>query len=109
MKKFVLDTWSDPRLPESDKKKIIGIIIILCVRILFIPDWIPFFGPLDVLFLMGLVGDYFFGIIDQSLLLSHYPWGMKSFARFRRVGLFLAIFAPHAITDRLWEYTKDPF
>jgi hypothetical protein len=106
---FIFDTYQDQRIPLRDKKIVIGILVILGIRIAFIPDWVPYFGILDVLFLIGLISDYFFGILDQNLLLSHYPWGMKSFARIRRVALFLAFFAPHSITDHLWEYTKEPF
>lgn len=106
---FISDTYLDQRIPERDKKVLIAILIILVLRILFVPDWIPYFGILDILFLMGIVGDYLFGILDQNLLLSHYPWGMKSFARLKRFANFLAIFAPHFVTDHLWEYTKEPF
>ena len=108
-KAFINETAKDSRIPERDKKIVVVILILLILRILFIPDWIPYFGILDILFLMGIVSDYFFGIVDQSLLLSHYPWGMKSFARIRRISLFIAFFAPSFITDNLWEYTKDPF
>lgn len=109
LQQFVIDTYRDQRIPERDKRVVGGILSILLIRILFIPDWIPYLGILDVLFLMGLIGDYFSGILDQDLLLSHYPWGMKSFARLRRFAQFLAFFAPHFITDHLWEYTKEPF
>ena len=109
IKSFFNETSADPRIPLRDKKMILAILIVLAVRILFIPDWIPYFGILDVLFLIGVVLDYFFGVIDQSLLLSHYPWGMKSFARIKRFSLFIAFFAPDFISDNLWEYTKDPF
>ncbi|MDO9181095.1 MAG: hypothetical protein Q7U04_01740 [Bacteriovorax sp.] len=109
IKEFLNEIFKDPRIPLRDKKIILGICLMTIVRILFIPDWIPYFGILDLLFLMGIVLDYFFGIIDQSLLLSHYPWGMKSFARIRRFSLFIAFFAPGFIKDNLWEYTKDPF
>lgn len=109
MKNFLMNLANDSRIPSRDKKIISGLISFLFIRILFIPDWIPFFGVLDVLCLTGIVLDYFFGILDQNLILSHYPWGMKSFARIRRFSLFLAFFAPRFITNNLWEYTKDPF
>ena len=108
-KQFLIETAKDPRIPSRDKKLVLGILVILVIRILFIPDWIPYFGILDILFFMGIVLDYFFGIVDQNLLLSHYPWGMKSFARIRRVSLFIAFFAPSFIKDNIWKYTKDPF
>ena len=109
IKEFLTETSKDPRIPLRDKKTILAILIVLTIRIFFIPDWIPYFGILDILFLMGIVLDYFFGVIDQNLLLSHYPWGMKSFARIRRFALFIAFFAPSFIKDNIWEYTKDPF
>ena len=109
IKAFLNETFKDPRIPFKDKKIILGILIIMAIRIIFIPDWIPYFGILDILVLLGIILDYFFGIIDQSLLLSHYPWGMKSFASIRRFCRFIAFFAPSFITNNLWEYTKDPF
>ncbi|RPJ75673.1 MAG: hypothetical protein EHM20_08565 [Alphaproteobacteria bacterium] len=109
LQSFISDTYRDQRIPARDKKVIIFILIILVLRTLFVSDWIPYFGILDILFLMGVIGDYFFRILDQNLLLSHYPWGMKSFARIKRFANFLGIFAPYFVTDHLWEYTKDPF
>ena len=109
LKEFLNETAKDPRIPQRDKKLVVGILAVIVIRILFIPDWIPYIGILDILFLIGIVLDYFFGVIDQNLLLSHYPWGMKSFARIRRFSLFIAFFAPNFIKDNLWEYTKDPF
>jgi uncharacterized membrane protein len=109
LKAFLVESSNDPRIPMRDKKMVMGILIVLGIRILFIPDWIPYIGILDILFLMGIILDYFFGVIDQSLLLSHYPWGMKSFARIRRISQFIAFFAPGFVKDNLWVYTKDPF
>lgn len=106
---FVTATILDDRIPLQDKKILSGVGIILVIRILFIPDWIPYFGILDILFLIGLIVDYFFGVLDQILILSHYPWGMKSFARLRRVASFLSLFAPGFVKDNLWSYKKDPF
>jgi hypothetical protein len=109
LRNFTVEVYSDKRIPKRDKKVFIGILVLILARILFIPDWIPLFGILDVLILLGICSDYCFSILDQNVLLSHYPWGMKSFARFKRIALFLAFFAPEFITDRLWEYTKEPF
>ena len=109
LKEFLNETSKDSRIPLRDKKLVVGILVVLVIRILFIPDWIPYIGILDILFLMGIVLDYFFGVIDQSLLLSHYPWGMKSFARIRRISQFIAFFAPGFVKNNLWVYTKDPF
>jgi len=109
LKLFFIELSADKRLPQRDKKILILISFILLVRIIFIPDWILYFGILDILFLLGILVDYFFGVIDQRVILSHYPWGMKSFARLRRIASFLSLFAPSFIKDNLWQYTKDPF
>jgi len=109
IKKFLIDTYEDRRIPERDKKIFLALTGLLILRILFIPDWIPYIGPLDVLILMGILGDFFFNILDQNLVLSHYPWGMKSFARLKRIAQFFALFAPGFLTDHIWHYTKDPF
>jgi hypothetical protein len=108
-KQFLYDICHEERVPLRDKK-ILGLILsVLVLRFLFIPDWIPYLGKIDFLILLGTVLDYLFVILDQNLILSHYPWGMKSFARLRRVALFLTFFAPSFITNYFWEYTKDPF
>ncbi len=108
-KKFLIDTYEDRRIPERDKKIFLTIAALLTLRILFIPDWIPVIGPLDVLILLGILGDFLFNILDQNLMLSHYPWGMKSFARLKRIAQFFAFFAPGFLTNHIWQYTKDPF
>lgn len=108
-KKFLVNTYQDQRIPEHDKKVFLVLAMALLLRILFIPDWIPYLGPLDALIMLGLLADYLANVLDQNLLLSHYSWGMKSFARLRRVAQFFSLFAPGFISDRLWQYTKDPF
>ena len=88
MKKFIKDlttfltnTANDERIPERDKKTLLILIALIISPIDIIPDWIPFIGVIDDFILIAIVLDYFFDVLDQSILLSHYPWGMKSFAR----------------------------
>ena len=109
LKNFIYATYKDNRIPERDKKTIVILLVVFFLRVFFIPDWIPYFGILDILFILALIFDYFFGVLDQNVLLSHYPWGMKSFARIRRFADFLSLFAPTFIKDNLWLYRKDPF
>lgn len=109
VKRFLQTTYEDSRIPERDKKVFLTLFALLILRVLFIPDWIPYMGPLDVLVLIGILGDFLFHVLDQNLLLSHYPWGMKSFARLKRIADFFALFAPSFLSDHLWQYTKDPF
>jgi hypothetical protein len=109
LKIFLMATFQDRRIPERDKRVFLGLFGLLILRILFISDWIPYVGPLDVLIMLGILGDYLVNILDQNLILSHYPWGMKSFARLKRIAQFFSLFAPGFLTDHLWQYTKDPF
>jgi uncharacterized membrane protein YkvA (DUF1232 family) len=109
IKNFLLTTYEDKRIPERDKKIFLSLLALMFIRILFIPDWIPYIGPLDVLIMAGILGEFVSEVLDQNLLLSHYPWGMKSFARIKRIARFFAFFSPTFLTDHLWQYTKDPF
>ena len=109
LKTFLTETANDERIPSRDKKVLIAMVALLVSPLDIIPDWIPVFGLLDDLVILALISDYFFSVLDQNILLSHYPWGMKSFARIKRVARFLAFFVPNIIKDNLWKYTRDPY
>ena len=109
LKNFLKDVAEDQRIPMVDKKIILVLIGLTISPIDFIPDWIPFYGLIDDLLMLALVMDYFFNVIDQSILLSHYPWGMKSFARIKRIAGIFSFFVPNFIADNLWKYVKEPF
>jgi uncharacterized membrane protein YkvA (DUF1232 family) len=109
LKEFIINTAKDERIPERDKKIILAMLALILSPVDFIPDWIPIFGLLDDVILLALILDYFFEVLDQSILLSHYPWGMKSFARLRRIAGVTSFLVPSFIKNNLWKYTKDPF
>jgi hypothetical protein len=107
IKSFIIQLKEDDRLPNRDKKIILGMLILIISPIDFIPDWIPLWGLCDDLLLLALLFDYFFNILDQSILLSHYPYGLKSFNQIQRIGKFIGGFSPNFIGDFLWQYKKD--
>ena len=109
LKNFLTETANDERIPSRDKKVLLAMVALLISPIDIIPDWIPVIGLLDDMIILGLILDYFFSVLDQNILLSHYPWGMKSFARLRRVASFMSFFVPNIIKDNLWKYTRDPY
>lgn len=106
---FLKNTANDERIPERDKKVLLAMIALIISPIDFIPDWIPVIGLLDDFILFALILDYFFSVLDQSILLSHYPWGMKSFARLKRIARFTSMFVPNFIKDNIWKYVREPF
>lgn len=109
LKLFFNETAIDERLPVRDKKVILILFALIVSPIDFVPDWIPLYGLIDDLLYLGLICDYFINVVDQQLLLSHYPWGMKSFARIRRIAGIPAFFVPSFIADNLWKYVREPF
>ncbi len=109
LKNFLTATANDERIPLRDKKVLLAMVALLISPVDIIPDWIPVFGLIDDLIILGLILDYFFSVLDQAILLSHYPWGMKSFARLKRIARFMSFFVPNIIKDNLWKYTRDPF
>jgi uncharacterized membrane protein YkvA (DUF1232 family) len=109
LKDFLTNVARDPEIPERDQKVLLGLIVLLVSPIDLIPDWIPLLGLLDDFIILGLILDYFFDVLDNKVLLRHYPWGMKSFAHIRRVARFIALFVPDILKRKIWAYKKDPF
>lgn len=109
LKTFLTDVANDERIPARDKKILLALIALVVSPIDFIPDWIPFFGQLDDLIILSIILDYFFQVLDIRVLLSHYPWGMKSFARLRAIARFFQFFVPKFLKKRLWQYVGDPY
>ncbi|MBA2404768.1 MAG: DUF1232 domain-containing protein [Bdellovibrionales bacterium] len=109
LRKFLNDVASDERIPARDKKVLLGMIALMVSPFDLIPDWIPFFGLLDDFILLSIILDYFFTVLDSQILLSHYPWDMKSFARLRSVARTLQFFVPNFVKKRLWKYVATPY
>lgn len=101
---FVKDVAGDARIPEKDKKILLVLLALILSPFDIIPDWIPIIGVLDDIIILGVVLDYFFNQLDQDILLSHYPWGMKSYLRVRKVARWISMFTPTFITNKIWSY-----
>lgn len=109
LKKFLMDVANDERIPARDKKVLLAMIALLISPIDLIPDWIPVIGLLDDLIIFSFIMDYFFTVLDSNVLLSHYPWDMKSFARLRAIARGMQFFVPGFLKKRLWTYVGDPY
>ena len=109
LKKFLFDVANDERIPGRDKKVLLAMIALMISPIDLIPDWIPLFGLLDDLILLSIILDYFFTVLDSQILLSHYPWGMKSFANLRKIARAMQFFVPKFVKKRLWKYVGSPY
>jgi uncharacterized membrane protein YkvA (DUF1232 family) len=109
LKNFLTQVAHDGRIPPRDKKILLALIALVISPVDLIPDWIPFFGQLDDLVILAIILDYFFRVLDSTLLLSHYPWGMKSFARLRAIARVLGFLVPRWIQKKLWSYVGDPY
>jgi uncharacterized membrane protein YkvA (DUF1232 family) len=109
LKKFLLDVGNDHRIPARDKKIVLALIALVLSPIDLIPDWIPVFGLLDDVIILSIILDYFFRVLDNNILLSHYPWGMKSFVRLKAIARGMELFVPRFIKKRLWQYVGEPY
>ncbi len=109
LKNFLIQTANDERIPSRDKKILLAMIALLISPIDLIPDWIPVFGLLDDVVILSLILDYFFTVLDSNVLLSHYPWGMKSFARLRTIARVMQFFVPKFLKKKLWKYVGEPY
>jgi uncharacterized membrane protein YkvA (DUF1232 family) len=109
LSRFVQDVSKDERIPERDKIVLAGLLALIVSPVDFIPDWIPVVGQLDDIVMIALVLDYLFGQLDEMILLSHYPWGMKSYARVRAFARVMGLLAPGFLKRRIWAYLPDPY
>ena len=106
---FFKDVAADPKIPARDKRVILVLLALIISPVDFVPDWIPVYGLLDDFFMIAIVMDYFFNVLDDQTLLSHYPFGMKSYAAIRRTGRTLALFSPSFLMNLIWQYVPSPY
>ncbi len=106
---FVREVAADERIPARDKKVLAGLLVLIASPVDIIPDWIPVIGMLDDIAMIALVLDYLFNTLDEDVLLSHYPFGMKSFIRIRRVARIISLLAPGFLKRRIWKYEGSPY
>jgi uncharacterized membrane protein YkvA (DUF1232 family) len=109
MGKFLKDVSEDARIPERDKKVLLAMVVLVISPFDIIPDWIPVFGQLDDLVIIALILDYFFTVLDGDVLLSHWPWQMKSFVWLRRFSKTFSFMAPRFIKKKIWNYVGAPY
>jgi len=106
---FIRSVANDERIPERDKKILLVFVALIVSPFDIIPDWIPVLGVLDDLILVALILDYFFNILDQEILLSHFPWSLKAFARIRWGARMIALLTPNFIKEKIWKYKPSVF
>ncbi len=106
---FVKNVANDPRIPESDKKILLALIALIVSPVDLIPDWIPILGVMDDMVLMAIVLDYFFNHLDSEILLSHYPWSMKSFLRLKKGARVISIMSPRWVKNYVWKFKPNVY
>lgn len=106
---FLKNVANDERIPATDKKILLVMLALLASPFDIIPDWIPVIGWMDDIVILAIVLDYLFNHLDQEILLSHYPWGMKSFVRTRRLARMVAAIAPGWVKQKVWSYKPSVY
>ena len=106
---FIKNVANDARIPEADKKILLVLVALVLSPFDIIPDWIPIIGVLDDFVIVAIVLDYLFNHLDQDILLSHYPWTMKSFVRLRGFAKTVSWLAPSWVKQRVWSYKPSVY
>lgn len=109
LKDFITNTANDPRIPGKDKKILFAMIALVLSPFDIIPDWIPIIGLLDDVIILSFILDYFFTVLDSNVLLSHFPWDMKAFARLRTIARTFQFLVPSFVKKKLWTYVGEPY
>jgi uncharacterized membrane protein YkvA (DUF1232 family) len=106
---FIKSVAADERIPARDKKVVLALAALILSPIDIIPDWIPLIGWIDDIVLLAIILDYLFNVLDSEILLSHYPWGMKSFVWLRRAARSVAVLTPQFVKDWIWKYKPNVY
>lgn len=106
---FIKKVAQDERIPSRDKKVILALLALIISPIDIIPDWIPIFGVMDDIVMLALVMDYFCEVLDQEILLSHWPWNMKWFIRVRSMARLFSSLTPRRVKKYLWKFEGSPY
>ena len=106
---FIKKVGADERIPSRDKKVIIALVALVISPFDILPDWIPIIGLIDDIVILAIVLDYLFNVLDQNILLSHYPWGMKSYTWIRRAARTITGLTPTFVKNWVWKYEPDPY
>lgn len=106
---FVKDVANDDRIPARDKKVLLALLALVLSPIDIIPDWIPVIGVMDDMVIMAIILDYLFNHLDQEILLSHYPWDLKSFTRLRTLAQWVAKLTPEFVKDKIWKFKPSVY
>lgn len=106
---FIKDVAGDERIPARDKTVVLALLALVVSPFDIIPDWIPLLGVIDDAFIIAIVLDYFFNVLGETILLAHYPWGMKSFVWLKKVSWFITRLSPQWLKDKIWKYKPAPY
>ncbi len=100
---FFKGLYKDPEIPKRDKI-IFGVCLMLIISpIDVLPDFIPVIGVIDDFILIATLLDYVFDVLDQRILLKHFPWSEKSFARIKKWSRVISKFAPDSLKHNIWD------
>lgn len=106
---FIRNVAGDARIPSRDKKIVLALLALIISPFDLIPDWIPVIGLLDDLVLAAIVLDYFFNVLDDEILLSHWPWDMRAFTRMRKAARLVALLTPGWVRAKIWKFEASPY
>ena len=106
---FFRNISQDPRIPVLDKKLIFLVLVLIIFPNHLIFDWPPLLGLLFNYFLIGIVLDYFFNHLDREMLLSHFPWSLKSFIQFKNFASLFTFCIPGWIKGKIWIYKPSVY
>lgn len=109
LRDFATAVAKDERIPQRDKAVVVALLALIASPIDVIPDWIPILGVLDDAVLLAVILDYFFNVLDQDILLSHWPWDMKRYVQVQRAARFVAALTPGWVKRSIWKYAPSPY
>ncbi|HWE42361.1 MAG TPA: DUF1232 domain-containing protein [Gemmatimonadaceae bacterium] len=101
--RLLVGLMTDPRVSGTDKLLVAGALAYIVMPFDFIPDFIPFFGEVDDVYLLVLALQRLIGNAGRSTLLAHWSGAAEDLAdmNLRAVFSAAAFFLPARLRRRL--------
>ena len=93
--KLLVRLYRDPRVSRVDKGIVLATLAYMVMPYDFIPDWLPFLGQIDDIYLLALALDRLLNHAGIDLLLEHWDGDVRSLetaiAALDKAGSFLPV------------------
>lgn len=91
----------DPRVPPKEKIILAATVVYVVSPFDFVPDFIPFFGQVDDIYLIALVLTAMLNSVGEEVILQHWDGNKNVLVVIKRILDTATLYIPHRIEKKL--------